>query len=273
MANLFLTLTLLLQVAGPVELTCLGFIRSSMLPADVMIAGSREEGLAAYSSQGGVTYLNGPGIASLKVGEIYWVVRPEGKIRDRLTNEVVGIYYKELGTVRIEVVERESARATVLLTCAPMVKGDILQPPQSRQAVKFMGQPSNPLTTYPAEGITSSVVLGRDDLKEMATGNFCFIAVGARDGVKPGDRFTVYRPQAPFNAHDLILNATHGAPSYKQIQVGRYRGDLIDTLKRRNLPPRPMGDIVVVNVGETTSTAKIVNCIAEIHLGDIVVRR
>jgi hypothetical protein len=39
------------------------------------------------------------------------------------------------------------------------------------------------------------------------------------------------------------------------------------------MPPRVLGDLIILDAGETTSVAKIVNSMSEIHLGDIVVRR
>ena len=41
----------------------------------------------------------------------------------------------------------------------------------------------------------------------------------------------------------------------------------------QTLPPQILGDIVVVETGESTSTGKIVNSLSEIHIGDLVIKK
>jgi len=267
-------LLLLMQVATPQEMHCLGFIQESSLPLDVYIAGTGEEGMTAFASESGLVYLNGPRVSTLKAGETYLVVRPEGRVRNRVTHEQTGIYYKELGTVRVELVGKDNATATVLVSCYVMHKGDLVVPYQPKPAVKFEGKLSNRLTPYPAEGLTSTIILGKDGLEELATGQFCFIGIGKRDGVKVGDRFTIFRPQPPFNPRDLIVDGTRSYMSYERLQAGTLEGGgQIDKLQDRSLPPRVLGDIVIVEVGDSTATARIIHCMNEVHLGDTVVRR
>ncbi len=273
MANTVLLLAFVLQVASTGELNCLGFIRTTEIPTDVYISGTQEEGKTAYSTQRNLVYLSGVGIPSLKIGETYKVIRPEGRIKDRLTNEDIGVYYIELGTVRIETQRNDSAMGMIMMSCNAMLKGDLIVPIVPKTFAKFTGQPSNRLTSIPDEGLTSSIILGKDDRKEMGAGHFCFIAVGQRDGIKPGDRFTIYRPQQPFNPLELIVNGKGGGLSYEKMSVGRYQSGLIEALMDRNLPPRILGGLVIVDVSDTTSRGRIVNSREEIHLGDLVVRR
>jgi hypothetical protein len=44
-------------------------------------------------------------------------------------------------------------------------------------------------------------------------------------------------------------------------------------LHERKLPPQILGDIVVVETGDRTSTGKIVNSLSEIHVGDLIVKK
>ncbi len=55
--------------------------------------------------------------------------------------------------------------------------------------------------------------------------------------------------------------------------VGHYDPQLLDSLRERKLPPRAIGDIVVVEAGEKSAAARVINSLVEIELGDIVVRR
>jgi len=279
-------------VAMPDELKCLGFIHETLYPPDILVSGTEQEGLATFLMEGSLVYLSGPGLKSAKAGDSFRVVRAEAKIRDRLTQKFTGYYYKELGTIKVDSLRGEAATGLVVTVCDTIFKGDFLLPQVEKPTVKFTGEPAKRSTAYPEEGLASSIVLGRDDLRELAAGHFCFIGIGTRDGVKLGDRFTIFRVQPPFDAKDLIVNSSYVRSGVEDIQAagnkvgavatptqydgmhsGRYRGEIIQKLKERSIAPRVMGDLVIVEASETTSAAKIVNSRFEIHLGDIVIRR
>jgi hypothetical protein len=279
-------------VAMPEELKCLGFIHETLYPLDILVSGTEQEGLATFLMEGSIVHLNGPGLKSSKAGDSFRVVRTEAKIRDRLTQKFTGYYYKELGTIKIDSLRGEAATGTVVTNCDTIFKGDFLLPLAEKATVKFTGEQANRQTAYPQEGLASSIVLGRNDLRELAAGHFCFIGIGTRDGVKIGDRFTIYRVQPPFDPKDLIVNSSYVRSGVEDIQAagnkvggvqtptqydgmqsGRYRGEIIQKLKDRSIAHRVMGDLIVVEAGETTSATKIINSRFEIHLGDVVVRR
>jgi hypothetical protein len=56
--------------------------------------------------------------------------------------------------------------------------------------------------------------------------------------------------------------------------VRGFFGHKLDSmLGNRSLPPKVLGDIVIVEVGEGISTGKIINSMSEIHPGDLVVKQ
>jgi hypothetical protein len=257
----------------PVEMRCVGFIHESELPQDLVVAGTEDDGRVTHLIEGALAYVVGPGLASAKVGMTYQVVRPEGRIRDHHTNSVVGVYYKEAGTIRIDAVHSGNAIGTVTSSCGVIFKGDLLVPLRLKPGTTFSGTMSNRLTEHPSDGVASSILVAKDDRREMGAGSFCFIGVGAREGVKIGDRFTIYRPQPGFDRKQLIVNAPHSMTTYGKFQTPIYEAKIVEILKKRNLPPRVLGDMVIVDVAETTSAAKVMNSRSEVHLGDLVVRR
>ena len=273
MAAFILLLGLMAQIVMPGDAACLGFISEVRMPLDVYIAGMETEGSMSMSGANGLLYLNGPGIPRLKTGDTYRVVRPEGEVSDPYSHEWIGIYYKELGTVRIETGGKDFGMAVVVSSCRPMVKGDILLPFTPRPAVSFQGKLSDRYTPFVENGLQSYILFGKDDLHELAAGNFCFVGIGSRNQVRAGDRFTIYRLQPPFNPQELDLAGTPTYASYGKIDDGRYLGSLAQILSTRSLPPRPIGDLVVIDVQEKTATAKIINSLYEVHPGDVVVRR
>jgi hypothetical protein len=244
------------------------------LPLDVYIAGMEMEGSATLATQGRVLYLNGPKVSSLKAGTIERVIRPEGKIRDPLTGDELGLYYMDIGTVRIETVEQDRATASVLLSCQGMIKGDVVIPNAPRPAVEFKVDMSSDLTVLQGHGPVGSILFEKEDSRVMAAGQFCFVSLGGRDGIKTGDRLTVFRSQPPFDSKDMAVSEMGGADAtYPRVSDWSYRRQLDKLLQNRKLPPIIMGDIIVVDVKEGASMGKIVNSLSEIHVGDFVVKR
>jgi hypothetical protein len=264
---------LALQVTTSAEMSCIGSVVDLEMPADLYVAGLQEEGIATMASQGQFVYINGPRVSFLKVGEINRVIRPEGEVHDLVNGKKQGTYYKDLGIIRIEAVNRDVATARVIMSCQGIIKGDLVTPAAAKPAVVFRGDLSNALTPFPAEGLMSSILLGKNDAQELAGGAICFIGRGWRDGVKVGDRFTVFRFPPPFDSNEKAVEAT----SYNMgssfdagpDNVARLGAKLSD----RTLPKQILGDIVVVDVGDKTCTGKIINSISVMHPGDLVVKR
>jgi hypothetical protein len=266
---LTLLLLLALQVTTPGEMSCVGSVLDFAIPADLYVGGAEQEGTMALTIQGQLVFLNGPRVRLLKVGEINRVIRPEGRIHDPLTGNGLGVYHTDLGTIRIEAVNQDSATARVVYSCQGVSKGDIVVPFTPKPVTTFDGDLSTPLTPIPEKGVFSSVLLGKDDLRYLAAGQFCFIGRGWRDGVKPGDRFTIFRYYNSFDDKDMTVANAGAASSYSHLR----NGSMNSLLRKRKLPPKILGDIVVVDVGDKSSAAKIISSLSEIYPGDLVVKR
>ena len=201
------------------------------------------------------------------------VIRPEGKVHDPATGTKLGFYYRDIGTIRIETVNQEVAAARVLLSCQGMLKGDLVMPDAQKPAVEFNGNFSNDMTALPPDGLTSTILLGKDDSHELAAGQFCFIGLGANDGIKAGDRFTVFRPYPGFNAQDMTTDGAGTNATYSQMGNLAYQSKVNELLHKRTLSPQILGDVIVVEPGDGVSAGKIVNSLFVIHPGDFVVKR
>ena len=273
MSTIVLAVALFAGAAVHDESVCLGFIDRSLLPMNVYVAGTESDGFSALAEQAELIYLNGPGLGSLRAGGTYLVIRPEGYVRHPETRKPLGIYYRELGTVKVETTGAGSASASVVANCHPFMKGDLVIPLEPRAEVQMTGKAADRLTAYPEGGLTGLVVLGLDDRRELAAGHVCFLGVGSRDGVRAGDWFTVYREQPRFNAQDMSVAGMGKGRTYKKVLSGLYKLEVTGTLKKRQLPPKVIGDLVVLRVSESTAVAKVVASRSEVHVGDTVVRR
>lgn len=268
-----LILLFAMKVAIPSEMACVGSIQDATLPLDVYVAAVEMEGTTTLAVQGQILYLNGPKASSLKAGTIYGVVRPEGKIRNSLTGDRAGYYYQDVGKVRIVSVGSGHATALVQDSCQGMRKGDLVVPDVPKAPVEFAGEFSTDTATLPPQGVASSILVGKDDSRQLAAGSICFIGLGSRDGVKAGDRFVVFRPYRGYKSSDMAVGKTASDATYRPIADWGYRFSLDSLLRGRKLPPQILGDIVVVETGSRTSTGKIVNSLSEIHVGDLVVKK
>jgi len=228
--------------------------------------------MTTLAAAGRILYLNGPGVSSLKTGTVHRVVRPQGKVHDPSTGAELGAYYKDIGAIQIESVEERRATARVRMSCEGMLKGDLIVPNTPKPIVEFSGSPSNLLTPIP-HGLSSTILLAKDDRRELAAGQFCFIQLGKRDGVRPGDQFIVFRSYPAFNSNDMDVGGTVASSTYSSMRNGHYRHKQNSMLSGRTLPPRVLGDIVIVEVGEGVSTAKIINSMSEMAPGDLVVKK
>ena len=261
------------NVVAPAEMVCVGSVQSSAVPREIYIAGVEQEGILTLASTGQIIYLNGPSVSKLKPGSVHRVIRPEGKVKNPSSGEKLGTYYKHIGTIRVEVVDAESATAKVMLSCQAMAKGDVVVPDTPRQAVSIPDNFSNERTQIPRDGLVGSIVLGMNDLRELASGHYCFIGLGQRDGVRVGDQFTVFRPYPNFNTRDMSVLGGGANKSYASARDYSYRFELNSLLRKRILPTQILGDIVVIETGNGVSTGKIVNSLFEMHPGDLVIKK
>ncbi len=264
---------LALKVTVPGEMACVGFAINSILPMDLYIAGIQKEGAATMAVQGEIVFLNGPNVSSLKVGEIRQVVRPEGKIRDSLTGVGLAVYYNRLGAIQIEEIAGKTATARVLSSCGGIIKGDLVIADTPQPIVEFNGEMSCETTPIPEKGFASSIVLGNNDARELAAGQFCFIAAGALDGIHPGDRFIVVRPHSKYDPGDRDVEDEASDASYSSARSWEFMQKRNALLYTRALPLQILGDIVVVETGDTVSTARVINSLHEIHVGDLIVKK
>jgi hypothetical protein len=260
MADLMSMLTLILlfaiQVTTPREMSCADSIQDVSMPSDLYVVGSADEGTVNEITKGQILYLNGPKISSLKTGDINRIVRPAEKVRDPLTGNRLGVYYKDIGSIHIEAVNRDNAVARVISSCEGIVKGDLVLPSAPKPMVYFQGELSNELTQLPENGLIATILMGKNDIKYLTTGQLCFLGRGSRDGVKSGDRFTVFRPQPHFDSRDISIT------------------DKMSTmLQKRKLPSKILGDIIIVDAGDKVSTGKVINSLFDMHPGDLAIKR
>jgi hypothetical protein len=181
--------------------------------------------------------------ADLAPGETYVVYRTERSIHHPITGELVGYQSRILGTAKVVGIDDRAVSLIIGQTIEPIERGDLLGP-WTEKLVRPVQQ--RPNTRDLAGTIVASQV---DVVTEIGEHHVVFIDRGQSDGVEEGNVFRVVRSG---DLMDLRMN-----------QVAR----------DSSLPEETVGDLLVIDVKETTSTALVTRSLRELYVGDRVVMR
>ena len=135
----------------------------------------------------------------------------------------------------------------------------MITPVPARPAPAF-----NRLTVVPSDKSTGYVVHVGDNQERASAGQLVDVDLGHEDGLKPGDYLTVFLPGQPFDKYPQA--------SY-DYQVGNRRFQSPPVWRDDdNVPPaKTIGQLVVIFTEKKTATAKILQSVREIEIGDSIV--
>jgi hypothetical protein len=276
------------RVARGNELYCAGFINATPTLNKFQIIGAEHEDTRGHFAQGDVVYLNAGRSQGVEVDLLYTVVRPLGDFRSPFAHTTgqrnLGVYTRELGVLRVIAVQETSSTARIVVSCDDMQLGDLLRAFEDRRAPAE--NVSQPLPRYePTSGkMAGRIVLQRDQKEMIAPRDVVYIDLGQANGVKVGDRFTIYRRKpedsriARYNDDDVIQRRSGGFQSDK-FKGGTFSNDHprvdIEDVKgaRLPLPYKIVGELVVISVQGKSSTAIVTRTTQEVHPGDWIEAR
>jgi hypothetical protein len=143
-----------------------------------------------------------------------------------------------------------------------MERGDILQPYQDRPAPPFKDAAVfdhfAPVSGKPV----AMVVAGTDFTQLFGKNHSIYVNLGNKQGVKVGDYFRVFRYQG---------TRAETVPQTKGYQYTMYGfGSAPARYEWNDLPREVLGEGIVINVSENSSTAVITYSTIEIYAGDYV---
>jgi hypothetical protein len=258
---------------------CAGFINKDTLPNANYVIGSLDSPNTSKFVLGDAIYLAGSGYAT---GQQFTVVRELKNSNEdpafsgqRKLLRATGQPYAELGRIKIVDTRSHSAIARVEYSCEPMVPGDTLIPFAEKTHVTL--RESGRLDRFqPANGkATGRVVLARDFDTFLGMGSKVYVNVGANQGVKVGDYFRAVRPywmDRDDEVDSISLSASvvedtqKNPPSLEPAIFGKNgKGPVIHMT---DYPRRAVGEMVVLSVTPTSSTAMVIFALEDLHLGD-----
>jgi hypothetical protein len=188
-------------------------------------------------------YARFKGSAQLVPGETYLVYRTTRAIKHPISGELIGYQSKLLGTAKAVKVDDQVVTVEIGVTNDPIERGDLLGP----WTEKFL----RPVQQRPNGRDLSGVIVGSqvDILTMVGEQHVVFVDKGRADGVEEGNVFRVVRNGDPFA---VAMNTIPYDPS---------------------LPKEIVGDLLVIDVKETTSTALVTRSLRELAIGDRVEMR
>jgi hypothetical protein len=267
------------------DILCAGFISKRKLATDFKIIGGEREDEINWYTTTNIVYLDYGAKDGASAGESLYVIRPQGKFENPFTGKDLGYYHEEVGVIRIIAVQRRVSTAEVVMSCDGMLVGDIVRP--FDQYVAPEPRAYEPLNRYelPNGQLSGQIVLSRGYRDYLSQRDIAFIDIGADQGVKVGQYFTIYRkpgheegpvgPENVFNDDPLVRKRDSGF-SDKRYHGGEfsiiapYEYDAHVRDKRKGVPRKVLGELCVIRVEGHTATAVITRTQFEVNLGDYV---
>jgi hypothetical protein len=260
------------------DLYCAGLISPQRLPDANYVNGTLDTPSTTKIVDGELVYLAGGGY---QVGQLYAIMR---ELRDINEFEfypgqskllaATGHPYGDIGRVRVLDVRSHSAIAEVVFACDPVNPGDIAVPFVEKQQIAFRAPVHFDRFLPSSDKINGRIVLGKDFDGLLATGGKVYMNLGSNQGIKVGDYLRVVRTYTA-SLHDpvdsLSFKATMSEDTQKRtpsFDAGYLNPNKGPNIHVADLPRHGVGEVVVIGVTPTTSTAMIVFALEDVHVGD-----
>ncbi|REJ78044.1 MAG: hypothetical protein DWQ47_16995 [Acidobacteria bacterium] len=280
-----------MTVVGDSELYCAGFVQSSPMSTSTEIVGAENEKDQHVYFQGDYLYINAGSANGVNEGDMYSVVRPRGDVNTDWTNKNdLGFFVQEVGAVEVHRVMSDVSVVKVKTSCSSLLLGDLLQPIPSRKSPMFEYRGAFDRFSSPSGKASGWIFMARDNAEVLGVNQIVYVDLGAEDGVSVGDVLTVFRPLGTGNVFpdvkkETLDNKEDGYESNRyegghfSNQAARKKGSegngaVVTTENAKSRRPstlrRVVGEVMILNVKERTSTAIVLRNSSEIHTGDRV---
>jgi len=268
------------QTPTTADIYCAGFLTKDRVPDANYVNGGLQTPTSTKFETGELVYLAGSGY---QAGQLYSIVR---EMRDANEYEIypgerkvlaaAGRPYGEIGRVRVVDTRSHSAIAQVEFSCDPINPGDVAVPFVEKPPVAFH-VPGHFDRFAPSNGkLSGRIVLGKDFDSVLGTGMKLYMNMGSNQGVKVGDYFRVVRSYTATlrdPVDSLSFKARTSEDTQKRppaFEANRFTKTKGPNIHVGDLPRRAVGEVVVLNVTPTSSSAMVVFALEDVYAGDTV---
>jgi hypothetical protein len=219
----------LADLINEVDLYCSFLVWEDELP-ELRIIGAERESEKAMFSDGDLIYLNQGKDEGLEPGQIFLVM----DIRDQISG--YGPLALGKGRARVQYAGEATSVAVVENSCGDVRSGQFLVPfePKEGMTGKDLGYDVAP---EEIEGVKGEVVYLQSDLRQLGSGHWALVDLGAEQGLQVGQQLILYRKM------------------------------------RAGLPVQILGNCLVIDAQSRTSTVKVLSCRDVLREGDLVMER
>ena len=268
------------QTPTAADINCAGFLTKERVPDANYVNGGLQTPADTKFGIGDLVYLAGSGY---QAGQLYSVVRELRDINEyeiypgqRKVLAAAGRPYGEIGRVRVVDTRSHSAIAQVEFNCDPINPGDLVLPFVEKPPVTFRVPEHFDRFAPPNGKLSGRIVLGKDFDGFLGTGMKLYLNLGSNQGVKVGDYFRVVRSytadlESPVDSLSFkarIAEDTQARPP--SVEANRFTKDKGPNIHVRDLPRRAVGEVVVLGVTPTSSSAMVVFALEDVYVGDTV---
>jgi len=250
------------------DLYCAGFLSKEIVHRIGSVTGGMYSPDETQFSRGSTIFVSG---SDLKEGDQYSVVREmkdpnhyEPFIGQKSALAAVGEPYAELGRLKIVAIRGGVGVAQVEFSCQNITLGDIVIPFNEHAPVEF--KKSGTLVRFsPGPGhLKSRIVMAKEFDAVVGAGQIVYLDAGSNKGVKTGMYFRAVRGYDPATLN-AIDNLSYKAPVGEDTQ--KVPGT-VTPQAAKTLPPRNLGEMIVLNTTQTSATAMITTSFEPIQVGD-----
>ena len=248
---------------------CSGFVTDQKVPDGIRLISGEQSNYKITFARGDRVFINRGQDKGVRIGDRFSVVRPDSDFIDvqwfkwqTKLMKAMGTAYRDEGQVRVVNVQPKVSIAEVTFSCGYMQRGDILQPYQDRPAPPFK-DPATFDHFAPVSGKpVAMVVAGTEFTQLFGKYQSIYVNLGAKQGVKVGDYFRIFRYQG---------SMAETVPQTRGYQYTMYGfGSAPERYEWNDLPREVLGEGIVINVSNNSSTMFVTLSTIEIYAGDYV---
>jgi len=268
------------QTPTAADIYCSGFLTKDRVPDANYVNGGLQTPTSTKFETGELVYLSGTGY---QAGQLYSIVREMRDVNEyeiypgeRKVLSAAGHPYGDIGRVRVVDTRSHSAIAQVEFSCDPINPGDVAVPFVEKPSATFH-VPGHFDRFAPANGkLSGRIVLGKDFDSVLGTGMKLYMNMGSNQGVKVGDFFRVVRSYTatlrdPVDSLSFKAQTSEDTqmrpPAFEATRLTKTKGPNIHV---GDLPRRAVGEVVVLSVTPTASSAMVVFALEDVYAGDTV---
>lgn len=248
---------------------CSGFLKDTRVPEELRVVSGEQPGYKIVWSQRENVYINAGSEKGVRIGDRFLVVRGAVdpmpvdwfKGQTRIAN-AMGIWYTDVGQLRVVSVEPKVSVAEVVFSCKDMIRGDIVRPFEERPIPPYK-EPGTFDHFAPVSGKPVGTVVSSAQFQQsQGQGTTMYVNLGAAQGVKVGDYMRLFRYQG---------KTIEVAPQPKGYVYQIYGfGSTPARYEWKDLPREVLGEAIVLNASRNAATIYVTFSSADIYTGDNV---